>query len=114
MKKTVSTTKQDIKVPQITKATNGISSAQDHKDRTKLMIRMFQLRALQESLEIPLRKQILLTPNLNNTIEDGDGLNGWENANLQAWNHYANLMELIEDNEDQNAILFNKIITPAV
>lgn len=82
------------------------------RERTKLMIRMFQLRVLQEYQEIPLRKQVLLDPKLVNTLEDADGINVWEAANIEAWNNYAELMLFIEDNEDQNAILFNAIITP--
>lgn len=83
---------------------------EDQDRRTEVLVRLFQLRVLQESMGIPLCKQILLTPNLDNAVVGEDGFNDWEKANAAAWYQYSRLMAMVERYEDENAILFNRII----
>ena len=105
----------------ILKEIKNLQATPEQKARTKLLVRKFQLQVLQASYEEQLRKQILLTTSLNNLLVDPNdpdsairSPSGWEITNQAAWKQYSTLMTMLEDNEDQNAILFNKIITPAV
>lgn len=93
----------------------------DQVARTKLMIRGFQLKVLQAEYEAKLRTQIILNSSFDNLLDPEDPLHpgvlnikpvsGWEEANVELWKNYAILMTMIEDNQDKDAILFNRIIT---